>query len=424
MSAASPRPWQKPATVGLCGLLHFFTHAFVAMLVPLYLLIRSDLALPRTWMATLLVTIQGAAYCLTALPAGRLADAISRKLALTLGLLVNSLAFIALAFVGSYWQAVVILLIAGVAGGFYHPAGNALLVSMYPQKPGRVMGLAGMGAAVGFFFGPTFAGWRADAASWRAPCFELGLAGLLGAAVFWLLAYEAPVRRTADRAARNGRPFPLSRVVLGYVAGMSLLLGFREFGGSGVGSLSSLYLQSAQAFTVKKTGLFLGLMSLPAFIGNPIFGSLSDSPRRLWWAAGVLLTAGACALLIPFAGLATTGRGPLILTAMVLQQLFLLSSFPVVEAALGESVPDQLRGRAFGMYTTIAGLIGSTSAWAMGSVLDLMRERAASPAAFVLPFSLLALMIVASISALFVLRALRRRMQREGIETPVNPVGE
>ena len=60
-----------------------------------------------------------------------------------------------------------LLVLLGVLGGLFgtlfHPAANALIPAHYPKKLGIVIGLLGIGSGLGFFAGPQFAGWRADA---------------------------------------------------------------------------------------------------------------------------------------------------------------------------------------------------------------------------------------------------------------------
>jgi len=40
-----------------------------------------------------------------------------------------------------------------------------------------------------------------------------------------------------------------------------------------------------------------------------------------------------------------------------------MASYPIVEAALMESVPASVRGRVFGLFITLGGLVGNTAHW-------------------------------------------------------------
>src|SRR5579862_5452215 len=89
-------------TLFLCTVLHAFTHAYGAMLVPLYLLITADLKLRGVRQAALIVAIYGFLYCVLSYPAGVLADRVSRRGLLGVGLLVNAAAMLLIGLTRRY----------------------------------------------------------------------------------------------------------------------------------------------------------------------------------------------------------------------------------------------------------------------------------------------------------------------------------
>src|SRR5256886_13658588 len=86
----------------LCGVLHGFSHIYHVTLMPLYFLIQQDFGLKSVGKATLLVTVMMVAYFIPSYPVGMLADRVSRKKLLTVGLLFNALGFIGLGFAPNY----------------------------------------------------------------------------------------------------------------------------------------------------------------------------------------------------------------------------------------------------------------------------------------------------------------------------------
>jgi len=92
---------------------------------------------------------------------------------------------------------------------------------------------------------------------------------------------------------------------------------------------------------------------------------------------------------------------------------FFLASYPVLEAALMESVPDAVRGRVFGLFITFGGLIGNISHWAVGDFVKNLGPQASSPAAYYSTYEILAGLILLSLLGLPCLRAIRKR---EGME--------
>src|SRR5437879_1115496 len=172
----------KTRTLWLSGVLHAFTHLYQVALMPLYLLIQADLHLQSVGQATLLLTVMMAAYFVPSYPMGVLADRMSRKDLLCVGLALNGLGFVALAIAPSYAWALGAVALAGFGGSFYHPAATAMVARLFPVGTGKALGLVAIGASAGFFAGPIYAGWRVGmleptlgARAWRWPIAELGV---------------------------------------------------------------------------------------------------------------------------------------------------------------------------------------------------------------------------------------------------------
>src|SRR3954452_23365072 len=122
-------------TLALTTLLHAFTHAYGVMLVPLYLLIVSDLGLAGVKRASLVVTIYGVVYAIFSFPAGVLADRLNRKMLLGFGLIANATAIMTMGLTHSYAPLIALAVVAGLAGTIFHPAANALIPPLNQQNP-------------------------------------------------------------------------------------------------------------------------------------------------------------------------------------------------------------------------------------------------------------------------------------------------
>jgi MFS family permease len=198
--------------------LHAFTHAYGALLVPLYLLMVRDLGLAGVRSASLIVTIYMIVYCLGSYASGVLADRFDRRWLLGIGLIGNSIAIIGMGLVREYEWLVALGMMAGLFGTLFHPAANALVPAHYPNRAGLAIGLLGIGSGFGFFIGPQYAGWRAATAEWsfgavgdwQKPLIELGGLGVLCGVVFIATARE--IRR---------KPLPLPLGERGGVSGLS-----------------------------------------------------------------------------------------------------------------------------------------------------------------------------------------------------------
>jgi MFS family permease len=399
----------RTRTLWLTGVLHAFTHLYQVALMPLYLLMQRDFKFASVSQATLLLTVMMAACFGPSYPIGVLADRMNRKKLLGFGLALNGLAFAALALAPNYAWALVAVAVAGFGGSFYHPAATAMVARLFPGSTGKALGLVGIGAGVGFFVGPIYAGWRAGVlepalgpAAWRRPVLELGILGIVVAAIFSLLAdNEQPAPANERRTVPAGRLFPTRALWFFFVA-YCLAFSVRDFAGASMGSLSSLFLQKARNFDPQWTGLALSGIYVAATISNPLFGSLSDGGRKRW----ITLALVAAAVMV-----ALFPRVPphWMIPVLVVYGFFFMASYPMTEAALMESVPDAVRGRVFGLFIMGGGVLGNLSHWAAGVKVKQLGAAAQSVNAYLPIYTGVALLLLASLTGLLCLHAIQRR---------------
>lgn len=387
-------------TLALCTVLHAFTHVYQVAMLPLYFLIQKDLNLARVEQATFLVTALMISYFSPSFIMGIMADYWSRKKILAWGLAINGLGFIALSQASTYTAAILCVVIAGIGGSFFHPAATALVVRLFPDTAGKALGILGIGAGVGFFAGPIYCGWRAATAGWRAPLLELGILGIVVAGAFaWLADDSSPIAPGSARP--RERMFANGGVWVAFVAA-AIFFSMRDFTGSSMGSLGSLFLQRAHGLDLKSTGAILSAIFLASAISNPVFGKLSDR-GRLKWTFIVLAIATVTIVLFPRVG--PEWSAPM----LALYGFFFMASYPMVEAALMEAVHDSVRGRVFGLFITIGGIFGNLAHWAMGAWVERLGEAAKTPASYYSIYWTLAGLVVVSLLGLPAMRALRMR---------------
>jgi MFS family permease len=469
-----PIPHLKPsfrshATLALCTLLHAFTHAYGTILVPLYLLMKDDLRLRGVWQASLVVTVYGFVYCATSYFAGVLADRSDRKLLLGVGLVGNAVAVALIGVVRQYELVFALAVAAGLFGALFHPCANALVSAHYPKSPGLAIGFLGIGAGIGFFVGPQYAGWRAlgagwhwhSVADWQRPLLEMGAVGLVTGVIFLFVAKEAEGRvavpwwrrrsaRTVPHAGATGAPpppawgeqgrsdrapgangdlsrntpgpgggavhagHPLGRVLRNRVVLVAAALACRDFAGVASLTLASLYLQKAHGQSTGQAGFIVGAMMLVGVVINPLCVAVSPGRRRLPALVAVLVLAGATVVTVPWWPVRH------VLAVLVAFQACHLGSYAISDAAILERVSPNVRGRVVGLFLSIAGTFASTAPWVMGLWTDALGESATRPRAYFGPFGLVgAMMLVASTSALFI-----ARLGTPTGEAPVRPMSE
>ena len=395
----------RQRSLWLCGMLHGFTHVYHVALLPLFLLIQKDLDLASLPHATLLQTIMMIAYFAPSYLAGILADRVDRRTLLCGGLILNALGFICLSLSPNYTLAIVSTIIAGIGGSVYHPAATALIADQFPEKPGRVLGWVGMGASLGFCLSPLYSGWRAMNAGWRAPVMELGLFGLVGAGVFLWFADSTDATRHRDSAREP--IFATNRMwLLFFLAAFAFSC--RDFTGSSMGTLCSLFLQKSRGWEPFMAGLATCCMFVLAVFSNPLFGSLSDRGRKRWTTL-VLVMAAVMVALFP----RVPEQWTLLLVAAY--GFFFLASFPMVEAVLMESVAPHARSRVMGLFITVGGTAGNFAPWANGERVKSMGAQSQHSATYIPIYNGLAILVLISLAGIFCLHRIGR--QRRAMTT-------
>ncbi len=396
----------KVRTLTLVSVLHAFTHLYQVALMPLYLPIQKSFHLDSVGSATFMVTLMMLSYFLPSYPMGVLADRFSRKKLLGLGLAINGLGFIGLALAPSYPLALASVVVAGFGGSFFHPAATALIARLYPVNTGRALGLIGIGAGAGFFFGPIYSGWRAaQSGDWRTPVLEMGILGVVCAVLFQWLADDTPTIVTVPHERKRSEKLFGSPAAAGFFVAAALAFCLRDFTGSSMGSLGSLFLQNAHGFSVKETGVALSGIFLATVISNPLFGHLSDRGRKRWACAVHLIAAIIIALFPHLPG----SKSHLFFFVLMAYGFFFMASYPIVEAGVMLAVHDSVRGRAFGLWITVGGLLGNLSHWIIGHIVEGFGARAAQPESFYGTYAMLACFLMISLVGLPALQAVQRR---------------
>jgi len=381
--------------------------------MPLYLLIQRDFHFQSVGKATLLLTVLMVACFGPSYPIGVLADRGNRKTLLSLGLALNGLGFMALAYAPSYGLALTAVAVAGFGGSFYHPAATAMVSKLFPGQTGKALGLVGIGAGVGFFLGPVYAGWRAaqlepvlGAAAWRVPVRELGIAGVLMALAFaWLAQAE---QRTDTHLQRKQVPLFPAPSLWGWFAGYCFAFSLRDFAGASMASLGSLFVQNVHGFNPKATGLALSGIFVASIVSNPLFGSLSDRGRKRWIALTILVAATMIAL---FPNVPAAWTVPV----YIIYGFFFMASYPMTEAALMESVPDAVRGRVFGLFVMTGGVIGNLSHWAVGAKSRSLGAAVHNASSYFLIYLGLSLLLAISLIGLLCVDPIRRREGKQPV---------
>jgi MFS family permease len=383
----------KSTLVMVLAALHGMNHALQVALPPLFLAIQDELGISGLGPVMAFGTVYFAVYGVMNLPYGFMVDRFSKKKVLALGSLINALAFVLAGLAPSYGVFMVAMVLAGLGGGAYHPAANAIIAGIFKDRLGRALGLVGSGAALGLAAGPALAGYLGEMLGWRYACLALAGLGILVSLLFWLnMPAETP--RHQKQAAS---PLDL-RALLAPTLLVITIFSLREFSLWGVKLITAPMSQMNLGFSSHTAGLLVGGISVMGIISQPVGGTLSDRLGRgstVFWS---LMAAGPLFVLLPHLG------PVLVFPAALVAGLFLFATVPVVEAAAADAVPEEGRGRVFGLMLTAGILIGALSPYLMGFVFD-------QTGSYLLPY--LALGCVALGAGLLALRLPRKKQIKD-----------
>ncbi|MDQ3282730.1 MAG: MFS transporter [Acidobacteriota bacterium] len=219
--SSSAYSWYALALLTAVYVLNFLDRTLIYVL---FTPIKKEMAFTDLQLALLGSTSFVIFYTLLGIPFGRLADRVSRKNMIAIGLAVWSLFSGLTGFAESFWTIFFCRLMVGVGEATLGPAALSLLSDYFPvSRRATVQSIYSSGIAIGgglaFFLG----GWMGQVHGWRAAFKALGFPGLLFAILVFLLR-EQPRGNTESAAAMQAstdwralfRSVPLRYVFLGF----------------------------------------------------------------------------------------------------------------------------------------------------------------------------------------------------------------
>jgi len=167
----------------LASLAHLLNDGLAAALAPLLPFVAADLALSYRQAGTLKAALNGV-MSLSQLPAGFLAVRFGEAVFLGIGLSWFSLGFLCMGMAGSYLTVLLLMALAGMGGGAYHPVGTAWISRIFlARRRGTAVGTLNFFGDVGKVALPALAGALIPWIGWRGSLTILGLAGIIVASI-------------------------------------------------------------------------------------------------------------------------------------------------------------------------------------------------------------------------------------------------
>ena len=299
---------------------------------------------------------------------GRIADRIGRVRAMTISILLYSLATAGMATAQSLTQLVMWRVLVGLGMGGEWSCGSVLVAETWPaQHRAKAMGIMQSGWAIGALIAAGLSALILEPYGWRV-LFLVGAAPAVLAFVVRRTVDEPAVWREqqSQPSARWSEMFApqyIRRTLLATLVASSVLVAYWGVTSWLPAFLASPVEQGGAGLTVTKSAAWLIVLQVGAFFGYISFGWIADRIGRR--PAFTLFMIGATAVVPIFA---FGARSPLtLLTIGPLVGYFAHGYFSLFGAMLAELFPTRIRASAQGFCYNFGRLVSAGAPYAIGA---------------------------------------------------------
>ena len=303
------------------------------------------------------------AYAVMALPAGQAADRLGSKRMISISMGGAGAAALLAAASPNVTVLAVALVIMGLLGGLYHPAGLSL-ISRGVRQRARALGIHGAGGNIGTALSPLIAGGLAGIWSWRASFLFFAILAITVAAATWRARVEEPCA-SATRSTKPLRPTLLVPLAMMFIINAGFGFIFR-----GLTTFLPLHLSTNLGFDIAGFepvvigGAFATFALLFGVGGQYIGGELGERiPRHR-------LLVPLATLTIPALLLMAAASGWLLLVATSIFVFFNFMAQPTAVAMISDFAAEHLHGRVYGLTSLTGFGIGSFAGIGGGLIAD------------------------------------------------------
>jgi MFS family permease len=252
-------------------------------------------------------------------------------------------------------------LFVGLATGVFFIAANPLVSELYPERVGLAVGLRGMSSQVAAVAAPFLVSLAIALGSWRVSFHALAVLAFLSTVAFVVATRRADL---PEAGAEDGDLLAAIRSEWRLVLAGVVFVGFTGFVWQGVFNFYVTYLgakglATGQANTLLTVTFAAGV---PSFV---VAGRLADRFSYL----SVLLSVLAGFVVTLFAFTLVTGRVA-VAAVSVLMSLVIHGLFPVADAYILDSLPDESRASAYSGYSAVMMLMQAPGSVAVGSLAE------------------------------------------------------
>ena len=381
-----PYPPSGQAWYLVGALMVFYVFSFIDRQIIAFVIgpMKRDMTLTDTQVGVIQGVGFAILYTFLGLPIGRLADRVSRRRIVTVGVIVWSVMATLCGLAKDGTQLFLARVGVGIGEAALSPAAYSLLTDTFPrQKLGRAFGVYNMGIAIGSGIASLTAGFVIQAISgrshydlpifgtvrsWQVVFIVTGAPGVL--LPLLLVGVREPARRGLLKAAGAAREVPLGEVFAfvwkhkNFYLLHSIAFGLLAMVGYGVGAWLPEALRRAfvdEGLTIPQIAKVLGLATI-LFNAAGILsaGRLADHLAGKGVTDAPIVVAFGVALAIAF----TSTFTPFMPTLGLLWVALFVGAFPfsaftgVGPMAINQVTPNQLRAQVSALYLFVINLIG------------------------------------------------------------------
>jgi len=260
------------------------------------------------------------------------------------------------------WWTITGALFVGLATGVFFVAANPLLSELYPENVGLAVGVRGMSSQIAAVVAPFLIAVAIALGSWRIAFGTLAVLALAGTVVFGLAVRRAelPTAGALDRDLLGAIRAQWRLIVAGV-----LFVGLTGFAWQGVFNFYVTYLGAAKGIA---PGTATTLLTLTFAAGVPAFllaGRLADRVSYLALLLAILGGFVGCLLAL------TMVEGVLAVAAVSIAMGAVIHGlFPVGDAYVLDSMPDEHRASAYSGFSAAMMLIQAPGSVAVGVLAE------------------------------------------------------
>lgn len=371
--------WSLAVLVAINILNFYDRHVAGALVEP----VRKEFSLSDTqigWINTAFTILYG----FVGLPLGLLADKVSRKKLLSVGIAVWAALTASTKWVFTYPLLVFTRLGVGVGEAACAPTATSWIGDLYPREHrAKPLALFMMGVPIGGALSFFFSGPIALRFGWRTAMVFAALPALL--LIPMLLALREPARGASEqrKKAPSGSVFQvLSIPTFWWIAISGALVNFNLYA---IGTFLPAFFSRVHHMNVARAGIATGVVyAIGGIVGGAIAGVWGDRIARRNNHGRMQIAACAALIAVPFAYIGIRqGFGSLALAVPLLTLVYGLLNmyYGLVYSSIQDIVAPSVRGTAMAIYFLVMYLIGAS--WGtliIGKLSDYSARHAASAA--------------------------------------------